>query len=805
MRLDPRPRPRWFALAVGLLCACGQDRAEPVARLRLWTLSAGELRAGPAGEERVLLEAPQETLSDWTPVVIPGWDGEPPRASVDAQQEPAAIRLEGAHGGLHRTITVQPGTGYSFTGLVRANGLQSEVRPFEGAGFWLAEARAESSFEALFTTETRLLVSTWTSASAIGRTGWQTRERLFVTGPETRVLHVVCSLAGRQAVSAGSVDFAALRLAELSRPRLLGVVLAGELRRRADIEPPASDWQRARRVSGLLGAEHRPSILLLPGDRLRLPLPPLAAGARLGFGVGPWQTGPLGPVNGRARLRITAGSQELLQREFELEVAQAAATWLALELPLPAAPEALEFELEGDGPLLIGAPLVRTDAGRRRGPNVLLVSIDTLRADHVGAYGYPLATTPNLDRLAAGGLLCRDTSAPAPYTLPSHVTLLSGQFPSVHGVVERDRTFVAARSGSLAETLAQEGYATQAFTNSGFVRASFGLDRGFDGFAEIDPVRGPDTGYFRAQVRRHGSEVAARRLDAWGFEGVRRWLTQHAHEPFFLFLHTYAVHDYDAPERFIECEARGCSAPPVPARTRTEAEAAAYTPEMRAHIVHNYDAALRYTDERLGELLAHLAELGLSEETLIVVTSDHGEEFFEHGHLQHGRTLYEELLAIPLVFHGPGVPPRVLERPAMLIDVAPTILARLGLARDARAQGLDLLGPDWPARPIWSEVDDRFAHKYALREEGGHKTIHSPATPDLFFPRGPEWELYDLARDPGEHSDLAGEPAQERPRAALEELRRRLEALGDSLGAVGHGEVQEEVENELSDLGYGGG
>jgi arylsulfatase A-like enzyme len=434
---------------------------------------------------------------------------------------------------------------------------------------------------------------------------------------------------------------------------------------------------------------------------------------------------------------------------------------------------------------------------------VLLVSIDTLRADHLGAYGYALPTTPTLDRLAAEGLLCRDTSAPAPNTLPSHATLLTGQLPSVHAVTDRGRTLSAARSASLAEALARAGYRTQAFTAGGFVKETFGLDRGFDGFAEIDPIRTQDTGYFRARARRYGFDLAARLLDTHGFEGVRRWLSAHAREPFFLFLHTYAVHDYDAPRAFVECEAHGCPAPPVPARTRTSEEAAAYDAAMRAHIVHNYDAALRFTDQRLGELRAHLEQLGLMERTLVVVTSDHGEEFFEHGHLQHGRTLYEELLSIPLVLRGPGVPAWVLARPAMLCDVAPTILARLGLPADERAQGLDLLGPDWPARSIWSEVDDRFAHKYALRAEDGRKAIHGPPSAGRMFPNARAWEHYDLRRDPGEQRDLA-HALDASLRSALEETRRRLEALGDSFGAVGHGELAPETERELDDLGYDG-
>jgi arylsulfatase A-like enzyme len=741
-------------------------------------------------------------LAAWRSVTLPGRTGPGPALERVHEDGRDLARLGGAHGGIHRVLAVRPSTPYALTGELRDNGLDVAEASFQGASFWIAEARAASSFEELGA-DPELLLGTWVSASARGTSGWQAREHLFVTHPETRVLHVVCSLAGTETVRAGSVDFAALRLEELPPARLWRALLAREIAARDGIDPPADGWRRARSVRALVGAEHRPSIVLLPGDHLRLALPRLAPGAVLEAGLGPWLPPPLRPSAGSARLTLRWG-QRVREVALELGAECSAAAWQPIGgFALGAGPDELELALEGDAPLVLGAPLVRTDAPRAAGANVLLVSIDTLRADHVGALGYPHGTTPTLDALARAGLLCRDVSAPAPYTLPSHATLMTGQFPSVHGVIDREWTLGHQRSRVLAETLAEAGYATQAFTASGFLRASFGFDRGFDGYAEIDPIRGPDTGYFRARVRQHGAEVAARLLDAHGFEGVRRWLSAHADQRFFLFLHTYTVHDYDAPEEFLVCESRGCAAPEVPLRTRTAEEAEACTAEMRAHVVHNYDAALRYTDARLGALLTHLETLGLADETLVVVTSDHGEEFFEHGHLQHGRTLYEELLRIPLIVRGPGVPARVLERPVMLVDVVPTLLARLGLPPEPRAQGYDLLGRSWPARPIWSEVDDRFAHVYALRDEQGRKTIHGPPSARM-FPNARAWEHYDLARDPRELEDLAaaGGLAPER-RAALEELRRTLEELGASYGASAHGVVSDEAARDLEDLGYG--
>ena len=788
-----------------LLCACGGSPSAPAARLRLWT-HAAELEAAPApSAARPVFAASFEAgLEGWNEAAYPTRGPAELEARVEHEEGRAFLRLTGVHGGLQRVLPVEPGTCYVFSGTLRASELElaSDEQGFRGASVWLGEASAEAELDELLGPRADLLVSSWNGPSALGRDGWQAQRHLFVTTPRTRFLHLVCSLAVAESVRAGSADFADLRLEVGTLELLWHEALAAETALRADVDPPQFPWQSARRVSAQLGGEHRPSIVLLPGERLRFALPELTAGARLVCGAGAWRPTALEGLVGSATLRVSSAGRELAARTFTARGKATEGRFEALELELTGG--ALEFEASGDAPLLVGAPLACTDAPRPAGANVLLVSIDTLRADHVGAYGYALAATPVLDALARRGLLCRDASTQAPYTLPAHATLLSGQFPSVHGVVTRGRTLAAARSASLAETLGQAGFATQAFTAGGFVNPAFGLDRGFEGFAQIDPLREEGSHYRRSLARRHGPELAARLAEEHGFAGVERWLGAHKNERFFLFLHTYTVHDYDAPERFLACDELACRRPQVPLRTRTAAEAAAFTPEMRAHVVHLYDAALRYTDERLGRLFAHMRELGVLDDTLIVVTSDHGEEFFEHGALQHGRTLYQELLGIPLILAGPGIEPRVLARAAMLVDVAPTLLARLGFARDAHMQGVDLLGPDWPARALWSEVDDRFAHKYALREEHGPKTIHGPGTRALLFPNTRAWEHYDLAADPGEERALTrgGDADMEAARARLLRQKQALEELGHSLGREGRGGVDAGTLEELRELGY---
>jgi arylsulfatase A-like enzyme len=800
-----------------LLCACGGDdrgtTAAAPARVRLWTSTTATLEETPPTPEREVFAARfDDPEQGWAPVARPPRDPAALAARTETEGEPTFLRLGGTHGGLHAVVPVQPETCYVFSGRVRTNALEYAEGDSGGATFWLGEARDATPLAELVTTHLDRVTATHPLRGTRGTTDWKEHRLVFVTAPGTRFLHVVCSLADEQTVASGSADFAAVRLAEGSLSTFWHDALARETARRRDIDPPDADWQRVRRVSAQLGQEHRPSIVLVPGDRLRFELPALAGtasgatgatGARLTFGVGPWRAAMTGPNGTQAVLRIACDGVELAPHALTVPERAGDAFWEDVELELGPEPRTLELRCEGSAPLVVGGAVVRARVPRQSGPNVLLISIDTLRADHVGAYAEGVDTTPTLDRLARTGVLCRDTSAVSPYTLPSHTTMLTGQLPSLHGVVDHGLALSAARSTSLAEVLARAGYATQAFTAGGFVNAEFGLDRGFDGFAQIDPVREVGSHYHRTLQKRHTQPQ--RLLDTHGNAGVGRWLRAHADESFFMFVHTYTVHDYDPPERYLPCDGLGCTRPAVTLSTRSADEAAAFTPEMRAHIVHLYDAALRYTDDRIAELLAVLAEIDQAENTLVVVTSDHGEEFFERGSLQHGRTLYEELLRVPLILWGAGLEPRVIERPASLADVTPTVLARLGLPPLEHVQGVDLLGPAWPERYVWAEVDDHLAHLYSLRTERGKKTLHFPGTPGLLFPATKAWEQFDLARDPGEEHDLvAAGQADAALQEALERYRVMLEELGERLGGVARVGTGDATLQELEDLGYGG-
>ncbi len=821
-------RSRLGALFLALLLpACGGDPAAP-GRLRLWTLPGAELVSVPAGERRELLrENFAGGLEGWIGVSNPLQphlsDEGALRVETGSEEDLSFLSLSGRHGGFSRLLEVEPGACYEFEGRVRARGIEPEVEPFNGATFWLGEMEEELPLEELLREGAPQRISAHHLFPGARETsGWLEHRVLFQAGPRAHRLWVVCVLGTTEDVRAGTVDFTGIRLCRVPPEVYWEDRVERAIERRAAVDPPLAashertgrgDWRERRVVSATLGAEARPSIVLLPGERLRFSLA-VPRGARLTAGLGTWRVTHVEGRSGEQRFSLRLARETASLLPVPVSAAADEADWTELDLDLSRWADRtveLELELAGDEPGVLGAPEIRPAPLQRSGANLVLVSIDTLRADHVGAYGYVDPTrgaspTPVLDQMAREGLLCADASSQAPYTLPAHATLFSGQFPSVHGVVTGGRTVSAARTHTLARILAEQGLTTQAFTAGGFLSTDFGLDQGFDGFASVDPLR--DTAAARGKDHQDpapAAEVRQRLQERYGFDGVLRWLEAHQGERFFLFLHTYVVHNFDPPPGYLRCREQGCRSQVRryhrQGATREEDQVA---PKDLAHLVHLYDAALASVDERIGRLLARLDELGLSTRTVIVVTSDHGEELLEHGAIQHGKTLYEELLRVPLILRIPGLAPRVLERPVMLADVAPTCLAAMGSPVPSRMQGVDLRSGDWPERPIWSEVDDAFAHKYSLREPDGWKLVHGPPSEGLRNPNTRAWELYHLGRDPLEREDLAQSEEATRRRLAelLEAQRARLEELGAGLGALGEGSVDERTLDELEALGY---
>jgi arylsulfatase A-like enzyme/Flp pilus assembly protein TadD len=362
------------------------------------------------------------------------------------------------------------------------------------------------------------------------------------------------------------------------------------------------------------------------------------------------------------------------------------------------------------------------------GTPVILISIDTLRSDHLPAYGYRGVETPALDRLRRESVLFRRAWAPTPMTLPSHVTMLTGQLPPAHGVRNNvGYRFRSESSPSLPVILKKAGYATGAAVSSYVLRAETGLASAFDFYEDsLDPRPGAAF----AEYQRKGDVTAA---------FAEEWITPRARAPFFFFLHLYEPHvPYDPPEPF------------------------------RSRFAHPYDGEIAAADAIVGKFLDGLRRLGVYDRALVILTSDHGEGLGDHGEEQHSILLYREAIQVPLLVKLPGGRRggETAEDDAELSDLLPTVLALLGLEPPPGVQGRPLLGPAPPAAT-------RAAYSETLypRLQLGWSELRSLVSGRWHYIFGPRPELYDLQADPRETHDLAASSA-----GVAGDLRRRLDA-----------------------------
>ncbi|MDG2306290.1 MAG: sulfatase [Candidatus Binatia bacterium] len=346
-------------------------------------------------------------------------------------------------------------------------------------------------------------------------------------------------------------------------------------------------------------------------------------------------------------------------------------------------PDTLGAKVPRSLPVFSNPRLRRARSTEAKRPNVVLVSLDTLRAQSTSAYGYRHRTTPQLDaRLAKAGALVKQAVVPVPFTPPSHMTMLTGLEPCAHGIEDRDG-ILAPEDLLLAEILRDAGYDTAAFTENAYVVAGAGFARGFDAYVEMreDASAAPGFG------------VAT-------FRAAEEWLAQSSHEPFFLFVHTYQVHQpYTPPRGYRHLFG---DYPPEDGREQR------WKDDQQA-----YDQEIRYTDDLLGGFLDVLAARGLVDDTIVIVTSDHGEEFGHHSWGGHGFGLWDEAVLVPLVIRAPGIiaPGTVIDSQVGLVDLVPTVLdlAGVGLPRPVQGQSFAGLlrgtGPgDFEERPLVSRA-----------------------------------------------------------------------------------------------------
>jgi arylsulfatase A-like enzyme len=370
---------------------------------------------------------------------------------------------------------------------------------------------------------------------------------------------------------------------------------------------------------------------------------------------------------------------------------------------------------------------------------VLLYVIDTLRADHLGCYGYSRATSPNIDALSDGGILFTRMVAQSSWTRPATASILTGLDPLAHGASTLSAR-IRPQVVTLADLLHARGYHTAAFVTNVNVRGEMGFRRGFDEYV-----------YLPEDHERPTVHLPADELNAHVF----RWLEERRPTPFFLYVHASDPHaPYHPPAaiaaRFLPTD----GLPPIagehdPLRLLL-ADRTARTEENLSYLRALYDGEIAFTDEAFGALRGKLRELGLEAGTLVAVTADHGEEFLDHGGFEHGRTLYGELLRVPFILRLPRGERggQQIERLARQVDVVPTLLAALGLPARGELPGSDLLASDGPEPEAFSHTGLGSAEIMALTTTGW-KVIHRADRQHDTF------EIYDLREDPAERRDLA--------------------------------------------------
>ena len=414
--------------------------------------------------------------------------------------------------------------------------------------------------------------------------------------------------------------------------------------------------------------------------------------------------------------------------------------------------------------ILILAALLSAAAGCRARPRtpVILISIDTLRPDHLGCYGYSRPTSANLDAFAKDAVLFRQAISHAPSTLPAHASLLTSLIPPHHGACISDNLARAPRGPDPGRGAARRGLRHGVLQRRGAARPGLGPRPGLRDLQSVKPRGAP-------------AESLVDEHDRFSFvtEQARAWILSHeAPEPFFLFLHTYEVHHPYSPDPADLDVFRGDYKGPLPDRItvdllqQIDRGTVRVDDRDRQHVIDAYDAEIRSMDRAFGVFVAFLKEKGLYDPALIVVTSDHGEEFGEHGRLGwHSHSLFDELLRVPLLVKLPAsrLAGSAVTDQVRGIDVAPTVLSVLGLGLPSAFEGHSAL--------------DEGARRGDANETWSSRDVTTPNS--VVSLRTPEWKLFDgrlysLADDPGEQHDVA---------KAHEDVARRLAARRKALAA----------------------
>ena len=490
------------------------------------------------------------------------------------------------------------------------------------------------------------------------------------------------------------------------------------------------------------------------------------------------------------------------------------ARWREVELSLDdfaGRPVELRFEVSGgDGshpPALVcvGGPVVESDAAVEPF-DVVLVSLDTVRADRLSIYGAPARNSPSLTRLEEDAVVFDNAIAAAAWTLPSHATMMSGQYPDRHAA-HAPTSRIDASTRLMAEDFRELGYETVAFTGGGYVNPEFGFARGFEQYGIDDPAF-PPPGWVEAR----GGGGAAQRLARSVRESKASLLECIARDrgrPLFLFVHTYAAHNYAAPpevlrehgatDEQLEDLLRELKPGDEMVRWRSDSPSEREHAKWRTRFL--YDASVRVADDLLGDVVDALKAAGRLDRTVLVVTSDHGEELLERDNIGHGQSLFDEQVRVPLVIRAPGLPAGRVGETVSLVDLAPTVRQLCDLEDvepdrfDGRGLRPLLTGGSMPLIPALSRGNRRDLVQRSLR--GSRTKLIVREQPDGTTAR----LLFHLDDDPDERTDVLAAHQEQ-----AERIERVLDGLVEDLRARGvagsGGALSGDVAARLRELGY---
>jgi arylsulfatase A-like enzyme len=396
--------------------------------------------------------------------------------------------------------------------------------------------------------------------------------------------------------------------------------------------------------------------------------------------------------------------------------------------------------------------------GRETRPlNVVIIAIDTLRADHLGCYGYQRTTSPNIDRLAASGALIENAISQAPWTLPSFGTVFTSLYPTQHGATTVG-TRLRTSFPTLASILTDKAFAAGAIVNAPVLRPEFGLNRGFDHYDMMPPG-----------IDRLADKVTKDALN---------WIDQRAKDPFFLFVHYFDPHlSYSPPapyDTLFDPDYRGPVGRSFNLSYFSSQDVRVIRNEIKSlssadidHMIALYDGEIAFTDSAVGAFLDGLEQRNLQERTLIILLSDHGEEFLDHGGLDHGHSLYGELTRVPLIFRLPALIPAGIRinQYVRLLDVAPTILDLLDIPSNCHLEGASykplLTGRGTALHKESQLLPPGACYSEALRRTNTTKSVIIPPWKLIYDAESGDKMLFRLDNDPGEKRNLRAEHPEE--------------------------------------------